>query len=73
MHNEMPFAVHFDVIALEVPASVAVGKIMPLMQQKMCGLNIGPVITQQKTYNHEVLPLTQQKMSDHDNVCYASS
>ena len=69
----MPFAVHFDNIALELPASVAVGKIMPLAQQKMYGLDIGPVIAQQKMNDHEVMPLVQQKMCDHDNICSVSS
>ena len=69
----MPFAVHFDDIALELPASVAVGKIMPLAQQKMYGLDIEPIIMQQKTNDHEVMRLAQQKMCDHDNVCSVSS
>ena len=69
----MPFAVHFDIIALKVPASVAVGEIMPLMQQKMYGLDTRPVIVQQKMYDHEVMPLMQQKMCNHDNVCSISS
>jgi hypothetical protein len=45
----MPFAVHFDVVAVDVPASVAVGEIVPLVQQKMYALDIGPVVAQQKT------------------------
>ena len=69
----MPFAVHFDDAALELPASVAVGKIVPLMQQMMYGLDIGPVIAQQKMNDHEVMRLMQQKMCDHDNVCSVSS
>ena len=69
----MPFAVHSDIIALKFPASVVVGKIVPVMQQKMYGLDIGPVIPQQKTDDHEVVRLAQQKMCDHDNVCSVNS
>ena len=54
MHDAMPFAVHFGIVALEVPASVAGGEIVPLTQQKTCGLDIGPVIVQQKMFDHEV-------------------
>ena len=69
----MPFAVHFDVVALDIPASLAVGKIMPLVQQKMYGLDIRPVIMQQKMYDHELVPLAQQKICNHDNACSVSS
>ena len=69
----MLFAVHFDDIALKLPASVAVGEIVPLTRQKMYGLDIGPVVAQQKMNDHKVMPLTQQKMCDHDNICSVSS
>ena len=57
----------------ELPASVAVGEIVPLAQQKMYGLDIGPVVVQQKTNHHKVVRLAQQKMCDHDNVCTVNS
>ena len=70
MHNAMPFAVHFDIVALNIP----VGKIVPLVQQKMYDLDIRLlVMQQQKTYDHEVVPLAQQKMCNHDNICSVSS
>ena len=73
MHDGMPFAVHFDDVALKLPASVAVGEIMPLAQQKMYGLDIEPIVMQQKMNDHEIMQLMQQKMCDHDNVCSVSS
>ena len=69
----MPFAVHFDDVAVELPASVAVGEIVPLMQQKMYGLDIGPVVMQQKTNDHKLMPLMHQKMCDHNNIYSISS
>ena len=69
----MPFAVHFDNVAVELPASVAVGEIVPLVQQKMYGLDIGPVVMQQKMNDHKLMPLAHQKMCNHDNVCSVSS
>ena len=52
VHGPMPFAVHFDAIALGGPPSVVIGKIVPFTQQKMYDLDIGPIVMQQKMYNH---------------------
>ena len=55
MHDAMllpQLAVHFHAIALCGPASVVVGDILPLVQQKMYDLDIAPIIVQQKTCHH---------------------